>query len=53
MPFCRTPALQIPHPQMLVHDFVLVPAAAIAADWLHPETGLSLRAELAARGFKL
>ncbi len=30
--------LQVPHPQMLVRDFVMVPLKQVAGDWLHPVT---------------
>ena len=30
------PYLQIPHPQMLIRDFVLLPASEIAPSWRHP-----------------
>lgn len=33
-----TPQLQIPHPLMLVRDFVMVPLAEIAPHWRHPIT---------------
>lgn len=33
-----TPQLQIPHPLMLVRDFVMVPLAEIAPEWRHPIT---------------
>ena len=38
-----TPALTIPHPRMRDRQFVLAPAEAIAADWLDPLTGLTVR----------
>ena len=28
--------LQLPHPEMLQRDFVMIPTLALAADWLHP-----------------
>lgn len=31
-----TPRLTVPHPRMTARNFVLVPAAQIAADWIHP-----------------
>lgn len=45
--------LTIPHPEMLNRDFVLVPASAIAGQWIHPESGLTLREECLARNFQL
>ncbi|MDR3197521.1 MAG: 2-amino-4-hydroxy-6-hydroxymethyldihydropteridine diphosphokinase [Planctomycetaceae bacterium] len=38
-----TPALTVPHPEMLHRRFVLKPAQEIAADIVHPETGKTLR----------
>lgn len=32
------PFLKIPHPAMLERPFVLVPAASVAGDWIHPVT---------------
>lgn len=34
--------LSIPHPEMHLRKFVLQPAAEIAADWTHPEFGMTL-----------
>lgn len=42
----NTPSLAVPHPRMLERDFVLVPAAAIAGDWVHPRSRRTLSAEL-------
>ena len=38
----ETKVLTLPHPTMLERDFVLLPATAIAGEWIHPETGQSL-----------
>jgi len=40
------PSLQIPHPACLERSFVLQPAADIAGDWLHPDTGQTIAAAL-------
>jgi len=37
------PGLTIPHPLFRARDFVLAPAAHIAADWRDPLTGLTVR----------
>lgn len=37
------PALSIPHPALRARNFVLTPAAMIAADWRDPVTGLTIR----------
>lgn len=42
------PGLRVPHPRFRERLFVLEPLAAIAADWVDPETGLTMR-ELEAR----
>lgn len=43
----QSEALTVPHPLMLKRDFVLIPAAAIAGDWLHPVSDTSLSQALA------
>ena len=36
-PYCvANHYLSLPHPEMLTRDFVMIPALAIAADWIHP-----------------
>ncbi|NUN64544.1 2-amino-4-hydroxy-6-hydroxymethyldihydropteridine diphosphokinase [Pseudanabaena biceps] len=37
-----TPELVLPHPRMSDRAFVLLPLAEIAADWIHPATGLTI-----------
>lgn len=37
-----TPKLVLPHPRMGDRAFVLLPLAEIAADWIHPITGLAI-----------
>ena len=44
------PGLIIPHPLFRTRDFVLIPAAHVAADWRDPVTGLSVRHLLARWG---
>jgi 2-amino-4-hydroxy-6-hydroxymethyldihydropteridine diphosphokinase len=41
--FWSTADLAIPHPAFRTRDFVLRPAAAIAADWRDPLTGLRVK----------
>lgn len=41
------PGLRVPHPRMRERAFVLIPLAEVAPEWVHPETGLTVR-ELAA-----
>lgn len=38
----QSPSLKIPHPEMLKRDFVMIPAAAVAGDWVLPGTELML-----------
>ncbi len=38
-----TPTLKIPHPRMSIRTFVLEPAAEIAADWIEPVTGTTIK----------
>jgi 2-amino-4-hydroxy-6-hydroxymethyldihydropteridine diphosphokinase len=40
--------LILPHPRLQDRAFVLVPLADVAADWVHPRLGLSVRQMLAA-----
>jgi 2-amino-4-hydroxy-6-hydroxymethyldihydropteridine diphosphokinase len=37
-----TPALRVPHPELHRRDFVLVPLAEVAPDWLIPGPGLTV-----------
>ena len=46
-------ALHIPHPQLLLRDFALVPAAEIAGDWWHQAGATTLSAAAAAASFQL
>ncbi len=41
-PVYRSESLVIPHPEAIQRAFVLGPAAAIAADWVHPEKMISI-----------
>jgi 2-amino-4-hydroxy-6-hydroxymethyldihydropteridine diphosphokinase len=38
----NTPFLQLPHPRMREREFVLIPLAEIAPDWLDPVTNLTI-----------
>ena len=40
------PGLEIPHPRVAERAFVLAPAADIAREWRHPESGLTLAQHL-------
>ena len=46
----REPGLEIPHPRLAERAFVLAPAADIAPDWRHPETGRSIADHLGQLG---
>ena len=46
----REPGLEIPHPRLAERAFVLAPAADIAPDWRHPETGQTVADHLALLG---
>lgn len=41
------PALTLPHPRLHERAFVLVPLAEIVPDWVHPASGLSVKAMIA------
>ncbi|MCX6106649.1 MAG: 2-amino-4-hydroxy-6-hydroxymethyldihydropteridine diphosphokinase [Proteobacteria bacterium] len=41
-----SPTLSVPHPEMLKRAFVMIPAAVIAPDWIHPLSGRSLQQEV-------
>ncbi len=49
----QSDGLTIPHPRSLERDFVLVPAAAVAPEWVHPQTGHTLLDEVISRKYKL
>lgn len=42
-PFRRPGVVTLPHPEMHLRAFVLVPFVDIAPGWVHPHTGLSAR----------
>lgn len=46
-------SLTIPHPEMLQRDFVMIPAAEIAGNWIHPDTHSTLSKETAGRFYRL
>ena len=41
-PIYRSESLIIPHPEAIKRAFVLGPAAAVAANWIHPEQMITL-----------
>jgi 2-amino-4-hydroxy-6-hydroxymethyldihydropteridine diphosphokinase len=49
----QTAHLVIPHAAMLERAFVMVPAAQIAPDWMHPHSGRTRAAERDARALHL
>lgn len=49
----QSAGLTIPHPRSLERDFVLVPAADVAPDWVHPQTMNTLVDEVVARKYHL
>lgn len=44
----ETESLTIPHPRSHERAFVLIPWAHVAPDWVHPRTGLTIRAMISA-----
>lgn len=46
----REPGLEIPHPRLAERAFVLAPAADIAPDWRHPESGRTVADHLGELG---
>lgn len=42
----KSPALTVPHPQLINRRFALVPLAEVAPNIVHPETGLSIQMHL-------
>lgn len=39
---CRGPRLVLPHPRLCERAFALIPAAELAPDWVHPDSGRTL-----------
>jgi len=35
--------LKIPHPEMEMRSFVLMPLLELSPEWVHPKTGISIR----------
>ncbi|MDX8414299.1 MAG: 2-amino-4-hydroxy-6-hydroxymethyldihydropteridine diphosphokinase [Mariprofundales bacterium] len=40
---CDDAALQLPHPRMAERLFVLAPLVEVAAEWIHPHLGITVR----------